>query len=526
MPRPRGRACALVAIATVALVAGCTVGPSQRPPVAVRGEGPVVVDPSASGTPGTPASPLPQLELPGQSRSVTFVPCRYDPLAELGRAAPADRALRIDCAEISVEASGLPRRRASVGLLRVRLADAPPVQPPLLVLGESDGLSGGLLAARLATEVPLPVLQRVELIGMDARGSSPNNLGCAPINARATLVGADPGGADQGKLDAQLEAAREIVQECYLDLNDALSSYATATTVSDTERVRQMLGVPRLAAYGLGSGARTLSVWADRFPGSVGRVVLDAPPDPTLDPTAAAQARAVAAEAAFDAFAKDCTSRPGCPLGADSRAAVRGLVDRLRGQPIFTADGERLTAGALVYAMLLDLDEPSRWPALAASLAAVDRGDPAGLAATLESMVGPSGQFDIGLATECNDVKQRASVAQVLELAGKWRTEQPMFGALLAQRMVRCTPWPVPSDVAVPGPAPTAPPMLVLGSAVDARGGLEGTKRAAAGLRTTQFVSWQGTGHGSYPRTGCVTDVVQGFLLDGVVPQSSVLCPP
>jgi pimeloyl-ACP methyl ester carboxylesterase len=457
---------------------------------------------------------------------VNFLPCRYDPLAELGRVAPADRTLRVDCAEISVEASGPPRRRTAIGLVRVRLAASPPVQPPLLVLGESDGVSGGLLAAQLATEVPLPVLQRVELIGMDPRGSGVNKLGCAPGSARATLVGADPVAADQGKLDAQLEAARQIAQECSLDLNDALSSYATATTVGDMERARQVLGVPRLAAYGLGDGARTLSVWADRFPGSVGRVVLDAPPDPTLDPTAAAKARAVAAEGAFDAFAKDCTSRPGCPLGADPRATVRSLVDRLRGQPIFTTGGDRLTAGALVYAILRDLDEPSRWPALAGALAATGRGDPAAFAPAVDSMLGTSSQLDIALATNCNDVKQRASVGQILDQAGKWGSEQPMFGPLLAQRMVRCTPWPVPGDVAMPGAAPTAPPMLVLGSAIDARGVLDGTKRAAAALHTTQFVSWQGTGHGSYPRTGCVSDVVQGFLLDGVVPQSSVLCPP
>jgi hypothetical protein len=141
-------------------------------------------------------------------------------------------------------------------------------------------------------------------------------------------------------------------------------------------------------------------------------------------------------------------------------------------------------------------------------------------------MLGTSSQFDIALATECNDVKQRASVGQILDQAGKWGREQPMFGPLHAQRMVRCTPWPVPGDVATPGAAPTAPTMLVLGSAIDARGVLDGTKRAAAALHTTQFVSWQGTGHGSYPRTGCVSDVVQGFLLDGAVPQSSVLCPP
>src|SRR5207342_457947 len=96
VPRPRKRAApqpgaALLVRAGVLLVtaalatAACTVGPSQRPPVAVRGDGSVVVDPSATGTPGSPAVPLPPLELPGPGRTAAFAPCRFDPLSELGQ---------------------------------------------------------------------------------------------------------------------------------------------------------------------------------------------------------------------------------------------------------------------------------------------------------------------------------------------------------------------------------------------------------------------------------------------------------
>jgi len=45
------------------------------------------------------------------------------------------------------------RRQSSIGLMRVSLTDQPPqARPPLLVLGDSDGETGTLRAARAAAQ--------------------------------------------------------------------------------------------------------------------------------------------------------------------------------------------------------------------------------------------------------------------------------------------------------------------------------------------------------------------------------------
>ncbi|MCO7197389.1 hypothetical protein NH602_30590, partial [Pseudonocardia sp. McavD-2-B] len=56
-----------------------------------------------------------------------------------------------------------------------------------------------------------------------------------------------------------------------------------------------------------GDGAAAAAAWIGAPPGSVGRVVLDGPGDPTLDEPARTETTTAAAEKAFDAFAGACT---------------------------------------------------------------------------------------------------------------------------------------------------------------------------------------------------------------------------
>ena len=152
--------------------------------------------------------------------------------------------------------------------------------------------------------------------------------------------------------------------------------------------------------------------------------------------------RAAAAESAFDAFAAACAVEPTCPLGADPRGSVSAFVDRLRSQPITAADGRRLTAGMTVTAILTGLAEPAGWPDLAAALGQAQNGVPDALISRLVPLVTRGGGYDVALATACNDVQRRMTPGEVGELARRWRTAYPLFGATMAQRLLACGPWP------------------------------------------------------------------------------------
>ena len=101
MGRAPRRAVAVVLAGLAVLAAGCTVGPSQRPPVAVRGESMPAPPPAAA----QPPPPPPTLPEPSARRpTIPFYECTDDVLATLPAPLPAGRTLQIDCGEIAVPA--------------------------------------------------------------------------------------------------------------------------------------------------------------------------------------------------------------------------------------------------------------------------------------------------------------------------------------------------------------------------------------------------------------------------------------
>jgi hypothetical protein len=47
----------------------------------------------------------------------------------------------------------------------------------------------------------------------------------------------------------------------------------------------------------------------------------------------------------------------------------------------------------------------------------------------------------------------------------------------------------------------------------------------AADLTAGVLVVWQGQGHTAYPKTPCVTDAVNAYLIDLTAPQDGLTCP-
>ncbi len=503
-----------------AVLAGCTVGPSQRPPIAI-------FDATSAPPAPTTSAPPPMPGLRDLATSLVFRDCTADTIATLDAAVPPDRTLTIGCSSIIVPSE--PDRPLQggmrLGVVRVDLAGGRANRPPLLVVGDSAGAASADRALQLATQVDPELLTTFTLIGLDRRGTGENRLDCATPETRAALVDVDPVASSESTISALLEHARAVVQACAWG-NDLLG-YRSAVAVSDVEQLRGALGVSRLSAIGSGDGASVLERWARTTPGSVGRLVLDGPVDPTLDDPMLAESRANSAEAAFDAFAVACTSGPDCPLGPDPRVTVGRLLDELRLTPLATGDGRRLTSGAVVTALLTALGEPAGWPALAEALAAAGAGDPAALLPLLEPVLGPQGRLDAMLATACNDTRRRLTPREVGRLAASWQRTHPLFGSSLALRLLACAPWPVAERPQRPsGGTADLPPILVIGTATDPRSPQDGARRIAEELPTARLLVWAGSGSGAYPRTPCVRDTVDLMLVAGTPPPNGTLCPP
>ncbi|MGQ0837880.1 alpha/beta hydrolase [Actinokineospora sp.] len=503
----------------VALLAACTAGPSARPVI--------VVNDGDGGSPPTTASsgpaPVPELGEP-KDASVRWTGCGPEVRDRLDKLAPP-ATLKIDCGRVNgvLDSPYAPGK----GTVRMQVLRAGSGPIPIVVVNDVDGLPGSLYAVRLAASLPPEFLTRFSLVGVDRRGTGNSDaVRCVPEEVRAAIVDADPRELD---VEGWVDQARTAGQQCSIALETRLPALDTWRTAADMESIRDALGMPRLHAIGHGEGSRVLSVFAERFPDSVGRMVLDGLPDPTQDAIVALEGVAAGADATFGAFAADCGAR-GCELGAGARQALSEVLAVAVTAPLVTADDVELNVGVVLRAVLAGLSDRQSWPALSKAIADARSGVPDGLAAFAVTTVRETDDlpatFDATLVTRCNDTKSRLSTEQLTGSAKDWTARFPVFGGLFAQWLAVCSPWPVPSQ---PLPMPTAvgaPPIVVLGTATDPVTPLEGTTRAAQQLASGALVSWQGAGHGALGVSPCATDAARAFLIDGKVPRDGTVCPP
>ncbi|GGM55953.1 peptidase [Longimycelium tulufanense] len=520
MPRAAIRAAALLLpVALVALVS-CTVGPSREVPVGLRGDGPGAQAPPPTGS---AARPVPELE-ESTADLIDWSDCTELTKQRLGNDGGGGAQFR--CGRLSVPLD--PPERPGRGFMRLSLLKVGNGRVPLLVVNDTDGEPGTLHAARLASRMPEEMLRRFTLVGVDRRGTGGSNAPeCVPDEQRHIITSFDPLTRDPERLQDLLDALRRGTQQCLLDLETNLSAFDAWRAAGDLDRVREALGVSRVNALASGTGSRVLTTYAHRFPSGVGRFVLDGVPDPTTDAVGRAEARAAAAERALDEFARDCVAR-GCPLGGDPKRAVHSLLDRLRGAPSSAGDVP-VTAGTAIRALLAGLADRPRWPGLAESLAKAGNGDGSGIAAAVQPLVMGDGEraptLDGIWMNSCNDTPTRVSFDRISALAGEWQQKYPTFGGYLVQTLMACSVWPQAKPLP-PLRSVDAPPMVVVGTAVDPVTPLPGATHAAGELAGSVLVSWQGSGHGAFPTSPCVTTAVQRFLLDGTVPVNGMNCPP
>ena len=523
MPGPlRG---VLVLVLGAALLAGCAVGPSQRPPIATVVDEPSTAEPAPEGSaPGPAPSLLPPL-VPAPAAGAGFTDCTAEIRATLAPADLGGRDLRFGCQSVAVGGGG--SSRTEVGVLQVSIGPLPPGGPiPIAVVGEAGGPTGSDRAIRLAATAPEPVLAGTALYGVDLRGTGNSEpVDCITPSVREALVDADPVAADPVALAGLRDAAAAAARTCTQVLENALTDFRTAVDAEDLEEVRASLGVERMHVVGVGEGAGVAATWARRYPGAVGRTVLDGAPDATTSFSQRARERSTAAREALNTFAADCTARPDCPLGPDPAGAVTGILTNLHAAPLAGPGGRRVTDGTATRALVAGLGEPTRWPALAAAMAAAGEGNATGVLDLLAPEEADGGGFDAGILQTCNDTVERPALDQVARDAGQARAADPVFGAYFAHDALLCSSWPVPTETAPPGGA-AGPPSLVLGTRGDPITPLPGSERAANQLGSASLVTWLGAGHGAFPATPCVRTAVTGYLRDGTLPQQGTVCPP
>ncbi|MGH3845690.1 MAG: alpha/beta hydrolase [Pseudonocardiaceae bacterium] len=501
------------------LTAGCTAGPSNRPPVAVRDAN---LPPQHLQQIPPSTVPLPPV---GDYRrdSLPWRDCTDTISTALGTSSTR----LVECSYLRVEATvSRPTLGNSLKLDLTRIGAGP---APLVVLGEASGEPGTVRAARLAQQLPPAMLDRFTLIGLGRRGTGPGEpLDCIPKIIRDRIVGIDPDPGQSAQAEALLDTTRTAIQTCVQELGETLTTINSTGTADDLEQLRAALNAPVLNIISQGEASRSVMDFLHRYPNSVGRVVLDGAVDPSLDDVASVEAELVAADAAFNAFAADCVAR-GCPLGSDPRGALTALGETLGRVPL-QVGWQRISTGIAYQTVLGTVGDPERWLLLSQALAAARDGDGTALAALIAPMLsgerGLPARFDPALATHCNDTPTRVPPERAQQLAHQWQQRSALFGPLLAAQLLWCSAWPVPSPLPAVPQDRALPPVLVVATTGDPVTPAVGARRTAESLSSATLVIWQGQAHGALPRSLCTMDLVTRFLMDASIPRQGTLCPP
>lgn len=507
------------------LLTGCVLGPSRTPNFVTDSGG---VGPASSVAPSSamPVGPG------GPGRSAA--PAQWSTCPEpLDPPATGSRPFTVECADVSVPVTygSVRSGRFSLGIARARAPGVAVGAPVLVVALGEPGENGARSIAAVAASLPTAITDRYSIVSMDPRGSGESAaLACVSERTAERLLAlpADPGPPPAAAAVAEL--TRTLTYDCGDEAGPSLSAFTTVAAADDLDTVRAAVGVPAWSFLGRGFGATLGAVYADRYPGRVTAMVLDAPRDPGQAADVAAQTTAAAAEKAFDAFAAGCRTLPGgCPLGADPRAAVAAAVSTLDRDSLGPGAQGDPSGGTVLRALLAGMGRPAQWTELATAVADAGRGRTAALSEMVRRAAGGDvapDRLGARILFRCNDSPVRLAGVRLTTAAAAARGAAPLFGPFTVSQLGVCGGWPAP-DVATPGllSGAGAPRLLIVAAVDDPLAPLSEVTTLATHLSSAVLVRWQSAQHGSYPVSACVTGLVDDYLLRQQLPAPDTLCP-
>ncbi|MGP4023777.1 alpha/beta hydrolase [Actinomadura sp. 3N407] len=411
----------------------------------------------------------------------------------------------IDVAMIRKRATGPERKR--IGSL-------------LLNFG-GPGESGVVGLPRYAGDYD-PLNERYDLVSFDPRGVG----GTAPVRCgKKTFEGGDACEKHSGRL---------------------LPYVGTSQTARDLDLMRYLLGDEELNYFGVSYGTRLGGVYAHLFPKNVGRLVLEAPVDPTLNRLQQDLRQVRAVQLAFDRFAEHCASAYGdCPTGSDPEQAgqrVIEMLDKLENEPAPTNGDKRLDESLAAHAIAnyLDLGKEGWGPLVDALNEVMDRGtgskllergydhgarisagaDAGGGVNARSKPPGGNGTSAF-VAITCADSNLRLGFTRVKEMIRRLKAASPVFGEAWFSGLYLCYDWPFEGESATPDvSADGARPILVVANTGDPTTPYAGARRMAdeLGEDVGVLLTVRAEGHGSYPQNRCAARAVNAYLLDGTIP--------
>ncbi|MET4640158.1 alpha/beta hydrolase [Mycetocola sp. 2940] len=333
-------------------------------------------------------------------------------------------------------------------------------------------------------------------------------------------------------------SAQEFGAACAENTGAPLEFVDTVSAARDLDVLRAVLGDAKLNYLGYSYGTFLGATYADLYPEKTGRLVLDGAIDPSSSYYEVNETQAMGFESALAAYLDDCIGARDCPFTGSTEegmSTIAALLASVEQTPIKNIDGRMLGSNALLTAIIYPLYFPAGggWPVLSEMLASVMNGD-AEYAFTFadayngreEGGTYSDNSSEAFIAYNCRDYTHNADPAHMATEAAQLVEAAPVIGPYFSYGDIGCSNWPYPDGAARDEiRAEGAAPILVIGTTNDPATPYLWAEALAGQLESGVLVTYEGEGHTGYNKgSDCVNDVVDDYLIDGVVPSSDPQC--
>lgn len=389
------------------------------------------------------------------------------------------------------------------------------------------------------------VYANYDIIGFDPRGvgrSTPIVCFTDDADRDQMIYGTydDPYGSEGW--EAELAKRQKAwVDACAENTGPLLAHIDTVSVAHDMDMMRAVLGDDKLNYLGYSFGTYIGTVYAELFPGKVGRMVLDGAVEPPFGSFDELATQMAGFDSAFKAYMTDCLSSGDCPFDGPVNNAMgeaHSLALSVDGQGLKSSDGRVLDSATVGTGIALALYNASNWSYITMMFQGLLQGDAdiAFLLADSYNGRDPSGGYadrslDVYFAVTCAEGTIGTDDIDLQEGLAIMDEKGPYVGGILALDDYTlleeaCSQWPYPRPEfpeAFDGEG--APPILVIGTTNDPATPYAQSVALADELSSGVMITYNGEGHTVYGNgVACIDDLVDDYFVNGVVPASDPNC--